>query len=153
MPLCCSRHVTPLARHAKHLQAEPQAEAAMPFPMYTVPLQQTLEMTCVEPHEKLKVNGLLVEFEKNFGKAVFLSHERVGKDQPDPAFTQFSVFQDAMKHILLDRFTHIELDYVTEALVTTSQALANSRISLCAVVSLVRLFFIPTAGSVAGPAQ
>lgn len=123
MPLCRSRHVTPLARHAKHLQAEPHAEAAMPFPMYTVPLQQALEMTCVEPHEKLKAKGLLVEFEKNCGKAMFLSHEWTGKDHPDPTFAQFSVFQDAMKHILLGRFSHIELDYVTEALVPQSKPL------------------------------
>ena len=121
MPLCRSRHVTPLARHAKHLQAEPHAEAAMPFPMYTVPLQQALEMTCVEPHEKLKVKGLLVEFEKNCGKAMFLSHEWTGKDHQIHFRAILVWFQDAMKHILLGRF--IELDYVTEALVPQSKPL------------------------------
>lgn len=110
----------PLARHAKHLQAEPQADDAMPFTMYTVPLQQALEMTCVEPHEKLKAKGLLVEFEKNLGKAMFLSHEWAGKDHPDPGFEQFTVFQEAMEQILSDRFSHIPLDYVTE--VTVPQA-------------------------------
>ena len=54
---------------------------------------------------------------------MFLSHEWTGKDHPDPTFAQFSVFQDAMKHILLGRFSHIELDYVTEALVPQSKPL------------------------------
>ena len=63
MPFCRSHNVTPLARHAA-LQVEAQAEAAMPFPMYTVSPEDVLQMSSVEPHETLKAKGLLVEFYK-----------------------------------------------------------------------------------------
>lgn len=35
----------------------------MLFPMYTVRLEAVLQMTTVEPHEVLKLQKLLVEFE------------------------------------------------------------------------------------------
>ena len=36
----------------------------MLFPMYTVRLEAVLQMTAVEPHEVLKLQKLLVEFER-----------------------------------------------------------------------------------------
>ena len=126
MPFCRSHKVTPLARHAA-LQVEAQVEAAMPFPMYTVSLEDVLEMTFVEPHENLKAKGLLVEFERNLGKAMFISHQWAGKDHPDPAFVQFSVFQDAMKNILSDRIHHIPLDYITEVGVPEAKPLPTQQ--------------------------
>ena len=126
MPFCRSHKVTPLARHAA-LQVEAQVEAAMPFPMYTVSLEDVLEMTFVEPHENLKAKGLLVEFERNLGKAMFISHQWAGKDHPDPAFVQFSVFQDAMKNILSDCIHHIPLDYITEVGVPEAKPLPTQQ--------------------------
>lgn len=125
MPFCNSRRATPLARHAASLQAEMQAEATIPFPMYTVPLEEALQMSCVEPHEKLKERGLLVKFEKNLGKAVFVSHQWAGKSHPDPTFEQFRVFQDSMKNILSDRLHQIPLDFVTETYVAKAKPLAT----------------------------
>lgn len=87
----------------------------MPFPMYTVPLEAVLQMNCVEAHESLKAKGLLVEFEKKLGKAVFLSHQWAAKDHPDPHFAQFSVFQDTMKNILSNRFQQIPVNFVSES--------------------------------------
>ena len=45
----------------------------MLFPMYTVPVKAILSMTTLEPHEALKLQGLLVEFDKTMGKALFVS--------------------------------------------------------------------------------
>ena len=123
MPFCRSRTQTPLERHATSLPVE--AEAAMPFPMYTVSLEDVLQMSSVEPHETLKAKGLLVEFEKTLGKAVFISHQWAANDHPDPTFAQFSVFQDAMRNILSDRIRRIPLDYVTEALVPGAKPLST----------------------------
>jgi hypothetical protein len=38
--------------------------------------------------------------EPKLGKALFVSHQWVGKRHPDPEFTQFSVLQDALKHMM-----------------------------------------------------
>ena len=118
MPMCRSRRETPLARHAGRLQAEPEAELmpTMLFPMYTVPLEDALQMSCVQPHEELKSQGILVEFEKTMGKALFVSHQWAAKDHPDPTFEGFSVLQRAMKRILSD-LPLIPPDCVTELLV------------------------------------
>ncbi|CAJ1386850.1 unnamed protein product [Effrenium voratum] len=110
----CSRKKTPLSRHATYLQNEAQAEAATSFPMFTVRLEDALQMSRVEPHERLKEKGLLVEFKESLGKAVFVSHQWAEKDHPDPTSAQFRVFQDAMKNILSGRLDRIELDNFTE---------------------------------------
>ena len=125
MPFCNSRRVTPLARHAASLQAGRQAEATIPFPMYTVQLEEALQMSCVEPHEKLKEKGLLVKFDKNVGKAVFVSHQWAGSSHPDPTFEQFRVFQNSMKNILSDRLHQIPLNLITETYVAKAKPLAT----------------------------
>lgn len=97
----------------------------MPFPMYTVPLEAVLQMSCVEAHERLKAQGLLVEFEKNLGKAIFLSHQWAAKDHPDPTFAQFSVFQDTMKNILSNRFQQIPVNFVSESFMIGAKPLST----------------------------
>ena len=54
-----------MARYAERLAASDVEEVAlepMLFPMYTVPMEVALKMTCVEPYEELVKKGLLVEF-------------------------------------------------------------------------------------------
>ena len=68
--------------------------------MYTVPAKAILSMTTLEPHEALKLQGLLVEFDKTMGKALFVSHQWVGRRHPDPDFIQFSVLQEALRHLM-----------------------------------------------------
>lgn len=61
----CRERSTPLARYAERLAASDVEEVAlepMLFPMYTVPMEVALKMTCVEPYEELVKKGLLVEF-------------------------------------------------------------------------------------------
>eukprot|EP00913_Durusdinium_trenchii_P031142 g29161.t1 len=91
---------TPLARYAERLAASDVEEVAlepMLFPMYTVPMEVALKMTCVEPYEELVKKGLLVEFQPSLGKAMFVSHQWTGTEHPDPNFEQFPIFQGAMK--------------------------------------------------------
>ena len=126
MSLCRSPK-TPLAQHAAHLRGTSQAEAAMPFPMFTVPVEDTLQMSAVEPHEHLMAQGLLVKFETNLGKAVFVSHQWAEKDHPDPAFERFKVFQDVIRNILFDGLNHIPLDHITEAVVPGAKPLSTQK--------------------------
>ena len=90
--------------------------------MYTVPLEDALQMSCVQPHEELKSQGILVEFEKKMGKAVFVSHQWVGKGHADPTFEQFAVFQGAMRRILSD-LSEIPLDYATKETIPQARPL------------------------------
>ena len=124
MPLCRSRKETPLARHAAFLPKESQDVVAsrMFFPMYTVPSEDVLKMSSLEPHEELKSKGILVEFEAKMGNAAFVSHQWARKDHPDPSFEQFSVFQVALSRILTD-ISHIPLDFLTETIAPGARSL------------------------------
>ncbi|CAE7594129.1 Ankrd44 [Symbiodinium sp. CCMP2592] len=120
-----------LVHYAKRLRdqlpagsAESTATEAF-FPMYTVRAKVLLEMAKVVPHEQLKANKLLVEFDESLGNAVFVSHEWVGHHHPDPECKQLRVLQDALKHMLSD-LQQIPLDAYTENYFPSAQPLPAS---------------------------
>jgi len=71
--------------------------------MYVVPLETVLRMTRVRPHQELKEEGLLVQFDPAKGKAMFVSHQWTTEDHPDPLGKQLEVFQGAMSNLLSGR--------------------------------------------------
>ena len=77
------------------------------------------------PHEQLKTNNLLVEFDESLGSAVFVSHEWVGHHHPDPECKQLRVLQDALKHMLSD-LQQIPLDIYTETFFPSARPLQVS---------------------------
>ena len=73
------------------VQAKPGGtgeNAPMNFPMYTVPLEDLLQMTDIQPHEVLRARDVLVEFHESRGNGLFVSHQWVGAGHPDPDFKQ-----------------------------------------------------------------
>ena len=38
-------------------------------------------------HEALKEEGLVVQFDESMGKAIFVSHQWLSKEHPDPSMT------------------------------------------------------------------
>eukprot|EP00439_Symbiodinium_sp_Y106_P026428 s6746_g3.t1 len=82
---CCvsGKSQTPLEVYAQSLPHDADA-APMLFPMYTVAADVLLKMTKVEPHEKLKAWGQLVDFSDGLGRAAFVSHHS-GSISLDPA--------------------------------------------------------------------
>lgn len=97
----------------------------MHFPMYTVPLHAVLQMVEVEPHEELKAKGLVIEFDKNLGNAAFVSHQWLGRDNPDPQFEQFRVLQQALRHVM-HNLDLVPLDAYTETIVPQAKPLHTS---------------------------
>ncbi|CAE7470389.1 anks1b [Symbiodinium pilosum] len=51
-------------------------------------------MTVLKRHEALKEEGLVVQFDESMGKAIFVSHQWLSKEHPDPSMTQLKVLQD-----------------------------------------------------------
>jgi len=68
--------------------------------MYTVPFDALLQMSKVEPHEELMDQGILCVFMESMGRAVFVSHQWISSEHPDPNFEQLEVLQNAMKNLL-----------------------------------------------------
>lgn len=92
-----------------------------------VSMEDVLQMHTLETHEDLKMKGVLVEFQKAMGKAIFVSHQWADKDHPDPSFEQFTVFQSAMRRILCD-MSHLPLHYMTEVFVPGAKTLSTKEL-------------------------
>ena len=128
---CCGVsgvNLTPLARYARSMKAHLDADLLpMRFPMYTVPLETLLKMTKAEPHEELKAQGVLVEFERHRGQAAFVSHQWVSRDHSDPEFKQMRVLQDALKE-MMGSLKSIPVNPVTEVAEGNVKPIPTSRI-------------------------
>ncbi|CAE6911903.1 unnamed protein product [Symbiodinium sp. CCMP2592] len=70
------------------------------FTMYTLPLEAFMKLSVVKAHEELLRSGDLVEFERTHGHAVFVSHQWLADEHPDPAGQQLKVLQDALRNML-----------------------------------------------------
>ena len=59
-----------------------------------------MKLSVVKAHEELLSSGDLVEFERTHGHAVFVSHQWLADEHPDPAGQQLKVLQDALRNML-----------------------------------------------------
>jgi len=94
------------------------------FPMYTVSAPTLLKLQNIEPHEELKLKGLLSVFSQHMGKAVFVSHECVPGQDPDMMLEQLKVLQDALRTILFD-LNFIPPDPVGERLFNGTKGISS----------------------------
>eukprot|EP00439_Symbiodinium_sp_Y106_P020701 s404_g2.t1 len=116
---------TALETYAKTLRngSAVEEEAPMLFPMFTLELSNLLCMPKLEPFEVLQAAQLLVNFSSTTeGKAVFVSHQWVELENPDPDFRQLRVLQEALKHLTVE-VPQIPLDVVTEAFIPSARPL------------------------------
>lgn len=123
-----------LARHAESVELLKAASAS--FPMFTVLGEDLLKMTSVRPHEALRADGVVTEFDPALGKAAFVSHEWVGKRHPDPDMRQFRVLQDALRNVLSGE-ARVMVDMPTELSIGLSKAAEST----CALAHADRIFF------------
>ena len=123
---CCTTSATstPLALYARSLARQVEEVEAVPMtvPMYVVSMEQLLKMTEVRPHERLLAEGIVVEFRDNMGKALFVSHQWVGTQHPDPEGTQLRVLQQALR-FAMSEMKYIPLDFVTELSIPSAKGL------------------------------
>lgn len=68
--------------------------------MFTVPLWIFLKMTEIHPHEELLEAGSLCQFDDSLGRALFVSHQWLGIQHPDPSFEQLLVLQKALMDLI-----------------------------------------------------
>jgi len=96
---CCGKVDTQLAEYAQSLRQK-ALKLSPAFPMYVVSLQNILKMTEVRCHQDLLRDGILVKMDTVRGKAMFISHQWVSNEHPDPDGKQLKVFQGAMSNLL-----------------------------------------------------
>ncbi|OLP93439.1 hypothetical protein AK812_SmicGene24659 [Symbiodinium microadriaticum] len=72
-----------------------------------------LQMAVVRAHEELLAEGHLTAYQENLGRAMFVSHEWMSADHPDPKGEQLNVLQDALRN-LLSGSSRIRTSAVTE---------------------------------------
>ena len=69
--------------------------------MYAMPIDEVMKLKSLVDHQTLLQQGKLVRVDANEDRpVVFLSHQWVSFDGPDPEFEQFRQFQEAVKAVL-----------------------------------------------------
>jgi len=127
MPCCAAPQLSPLVEHAKSLQmlTEEPSGCSMHFPMHTVSVDTLLQMTEMAPYEELKATDRLVKFCRSLGKAMFISHQWIEFQHPDPELKQLKVLQDALSYAMSD-LQQIPVDLVTEVMTPGAKGLPTS---------------------------
>eukprot|EP00435_Cladocopium_sp_Y103_P055120 s731_g18.t1 len=150
MKCCTGQPVeTPLARYARGLrkdstgsgqtsQRSTSGEIVAEFPMYTIQADLLLEMTAIQPHEELLAAGAwdsaghgagfgkLTIFDKDLGRAAFVSHQWIGQGHPDPEFKQMKVLQDTLRN-LFSGASEVSVDLITEAVYFRSKGIPSEQ--------------------------
>jgi hypothetical protein len=94
--------ITPCARGDDAARAFLLGGTTAYYPMYALPIQDVMALTDLDnaDHKTLLKEKKLVKVnEWEYREVVFLSHQWLGEDHPDPKFEQLSVFQEAIKSI------------------------------------------------------
>lgn len=92
--------------------------------MYTIQSDLLLEMTAIQPHEELLAAGKLTIFDKELGRAAFVSHQWIGQGHPDPEFKQMKVLQDTLRN-LFSGASEVSVDLITEAVYFRSKGITS----------------------------
>ena len=102
----CSRSglATALERFAEAVRAPEKqqlwATEKELFPMFTMPLESFLAIHEVSSHEVSLEQGLLVEYTLDKGEAIFVSHQWLAFQHPDPDGRKLKVMQEAFRNLL-----------------------------------------------------
>ena len=83
------------------------------FPMYMVPLKTFMTMTKIETHEALMDAGALCRFHESMGNGMFVSHQWITPEHPDPDFHQLGVLQKTL-HQLMEGKSRVTLPPMIE---------------------------------------
>ena len=93
-------------------------------------------------HMCLKARGELVVFEESMGNALFVSHQWVAKEHPDPDFEQMPVLQDALQHLLYNSGS-VSPDWVTESFVPAAKGISHQEFQSKALFLWYDYFSVP----------
>ncbi|CAE7365507.1 Kidins220 [Symbiodinium natans] len=110
---------TPLNRFAavqksrSVISSEDADDSELLFPMYTVSLDVLLQMKKVRRHEELLDAGVLIKYRSSLGRAMFISHQWLSDDHPDPDGEQLEVLQAAIGNILTGK-SSVHVPVITE---------------------------------------
>eukprot|EP00438_Fugacium_kawagutii_P005700 Skav227830 [mRNA] locus=scaffold948:378224:380137:+ [translate_table: standard] len=94
---------TPLAQYADALRATGTGSSLgleRKYAMFTMPLWVFLEMMHMESHEELLEAGKLVQFVESLGRAIFVSHQWLGRKHPDPTMEQLLVLRKTLMNLV-----------------------------------------------------
>ena len=79
--------------------------------MYVVPMSRFLstEFTKFEPHQDLLASGKVIEATPAMvGNIIFVSHQWVGFDHPDPDGEQFAALRIALTRLISGKVNHVQ---------------------------------------------
>lgn len=85
-----------------------------PDPFYAISVKEFETLGCMRKHEWLLANGLLVDCTDKRSKVIFVVHQWLGQDHPDPQKVHYSkilAFAKEMQKTLADEHVPLWIDY------------------------------------------
>ena len=78
----------------------------MEYPMHVVPFAEFMAMESWAPHQTLKAEGKLREFDESMrGRTFFISHQWTSFNHPDPKNEQLKALQMTIRNLLSGKTT------------------------------------------------
>ena len=81
-------------------------------------------------------------FEESMGHALFVSHQWVAQEHPDPDFEQTPVLQEALKHLLYNPGS-VSPDWITECFVPAAKGISHQEFQSKALFIWYDYFSVP----------
>jgi len=83
------------------------------YPMYLISVQKLLELDRLIPHQEAMAQGLLTEYSSETqGKVIGVSHQWLGRSEPDPNGDHLRTLQGLLQSMISGRFSTIEFHWL-----------------------------------------
>ena len=85
------------------------------YEMHVVSIDTFLELSTLPPHQELKAAGKLTVYSPALeGRIVFVSHQWLAWESPDPGGVQLVALQTALRRMLAGEMKSIETDWLSQ---------------------------------------
>jgi len=85
------------------------------YPMHLMAVTTFLDLAKLQPHQELKAQGLLtVRTAEHEGRILFISHQWLAWDHPDPDSIQVGALQGLLHRLIAGSAGEVETDWVTQ---------------------------------------
>mmetsp|Transcript_8939 Transcript_8939/g.22503 ORF Transcript_8939/g.22503 Transcript_8939/m.22503 type:complete len:751 (-) Transcript_8939:234-2486(-) len=91
------------------------------YPMYVISVRDFLSLSEFLPHQKLKEDGLLHRWSEDMrGRVIFVSHEWLGNNHPDPSGEQCAALRSLLERLMNGSIRHVESHWKEQVILSNN---------------------------------
>jgi hypothetical protein len=98
----------------------------MQYPMWVMPVSEFIKLTKLEPHQKLRADNRIVQWDKSMKRIFFMSHQWTSFANPDPTAEQLRAMQRIILRMMAGKLpktspSFVDAVYLPSTLSVTSR--------------------------------